>query len=86
MLCEPQRKIAATAVEPVDAYGEPSLAAADPDKSGPFCSVAADVVEEERDGETYDDTEFYQQLLKEFLDKGLAEGAVLCSAWMFYVG
>ncbi len=28
--------------------------------------------EEERDAETYDDSEFYAQLLKEFLDKGMA--------------
>lgn len=28
-----------------------------------------------RDPETFDDSEFYQQLLKEFLDKGLAAGA-----------
>jgi hypothetical protein len=31
-------------------------------------SEAADALEEERDPETYDDTEFYQTLLKEFLE------------------
>ncbi|GFR52680.1 hypothetical protein Agub_g15306, partial [Astrephomene gubernaculifera] len=76
VLCEPSRGAAATSALDEDALlgqreGDVSAAAA----AAGSASVAADVVEEERDGETYDDSEFYQQLLKEFLDKGIAQGA-----------
>ncbi|PNH10770.1 Protein bfr2 [Tetrabaena socialis] len=72
--CEPPRapsSAAATADEPLDA-----TATATAPTTASVSEAATDVfVEEERDAETYDDAEFYQQLLKEFLDKGLAEGA-----------
>ncbi|KXZ45036.1 hypothetical protein GPECTOR_59g644 [Gonium pectorale] len=70
VLCEPPRASAAAAA--ADAL---TAEAAEADAAGATsASVAADAAgleEEDRDPETYDDSEFYQQLLKEFLDKGL---------------
>eukprot|EP00198_Chlamydomonas_reinhardtii_P004533 XP_001693869.1 transcription factor [Chlamydomonas reinhardtii] len=83
VLCEPPHESAAatTAADPHAAADvEAETAALDGSSrrggaaAGASASEARDVLEEERDGETYDDAEFYQQLLKEFLDKGM-EGA-----------
>ncbi|KAG2443470.1 hypothetical protein HXX76_001825 [Chlamydomonas incerta] len=82
VLCEPPRESATTAAaaDPHAATDvEAETAALDGGSrrggaAGVSASEARDVLDEERDGETYDDAEFYQQLLKEFLDKGM-EGA-----------
>ncbi|EFJ50087.1 apoptosis antagonizing transcription factor-like protein, partial [Volvox carteri f. nagariensis] len=78
VLCEPPRASTAVGLDPLggDADGL-SVGGRDgtAGTAAPTSSVAVDLTEEERDPETYDDSEFYQQLLKEFLDKGLAEGA-----------
>ena len=80
VLCEPPHESAAatTAADPHAAADvEAETAALDGSSrrggaaAGASASEARDVLEEERDGETYDDAEFYQQLLKEFLDKGM---------------
>ncbi|GLC43953.1 hypothetical protein PLESTB_000213500 [Pleodorina starrii] len=76
VLCEPPRAGGAAAAEldPLGGDADPAAAAAAA-AAVATSSVATDVTEEERDPETYDDSEFYQQLLKEFLDKGLSDGA-----------
>ncbi|KAG2443212.1 hypothetical protein HYH02_009286 [Chlamydomonas schloesseri] len=83
VLCEPARESAAAAkaADPhaaADVEAETAALEGGSSRRGAAAGVSAsearDVLEEERDAETYDDAEFYQQLLKEFLDKGM-EGA-----------
>ncbi|GIL51371.1 hypothetical protein Vafri_7370 [Volvox africanus] len=76
VLCEPPRSsaAAAAALDPLGSDGH-AVAGGRDGAEDPSSTVAAEILEEERDPETYDDGEFYQQLLKEFLDKGILEGA-----------
>ncbi|GLI61940.1 hypothetical protein VaNZ11_004501 [Volvox africanus] len=76
VLCEMPRSsaAAAAALDPLGSDGNDAPEGRD-GTEGPSSTVAAEILEEERDPETYDDGEFYQQLLKEFLDKGILEGA-----------
>ncbi|GIL75458.1 hypothetical protein Vretimale_8087 [Volvox reticuliferus] len=75
VLCEPPRSSAAAAAA-LDPLGSDGYAvAAGRDGAADPSSTVPELPEEERDPETYDDGEFYQQLLKEFLDKGISEGA-----------
>ncbi|KAG2497233.1 hypothetical protein HYH03_004822 [Edaphochlamys debaryana] len=74
VLCEPPRAGPTPAAALAAAV---SAAAAAAGAAAPSATEAIDATgeEEARDSETYDDAEFYSQLLKEFLDKGLSSGA-----------